>query len=574
MSSLTGRAARGLSVAIALLAIGSDALAQSGQRGTMIIGNDQGRHVLHYAEPDLDLVLRPDLRPSDIRIFEKELKLSDAQREVIERLLEEYLEAYKELLETQHPEHPADEAAPPTPRPRPRPAPRQAGEAPGEGPQAAGPPDEENAIDAIILDELRQAGFDTASLEDLPFSPRISIGVSMPAPGEGAGAAGAATGPPEPSFDVSISFESEDDVLTDELRAKLQAAADKMVPRITEHAKAQMAAQMGAGMGGGPDPAERIGEKWRELIELRARIKAFLAAKRALRARVMAEVQAILAEEQLALWPAFERTLTRIKTLPLGTFDGESTDLLAILDDLDLSETALQKIAPLLESYELQLHAALVRRNELLEDVDAEIDLALYEHDGDRALMLVDRATRARTTIRRLNEQYREMITGELSHPQAGAFRRSALAAAYPTVYRRTLGEEAFAQALQLDSISGDVRAAITTLHADYLQQLGRINDRIVRTIRDQQPRRVREAIEQAVAELTAAEFPSERSAARDTITDDFRRRQQLDGRTLRSLYGMLTEAQIAKLPKIPEIDLAEPVTAEHSEGGLDEEDY
>lgn len=570
MSSLTGRAARGLSVAIALLAIGSDALAQSGQRGTMIIGNDQGRHVLHYAEPDLDLVLQPDLRPSDIRIFDKELKLSDAQREVIERLLEEYLEAYKELLDTQHPEHPEAEEATAAPKRR------QADGEPAEGaPAAAGSPrDEENAINAIILDELRKAGFDAASLEDLPFSPRISIGVSMPAPDAEGGGAGPL--PPEPSLDVSISFESEDDVLTDELRAKLQAAADKMVPRITEHTRAQMAAQMeaGGGMGGGRDPAEAIRQKWQELTDLRARIKAFLAAKRTLRARVMAEVQTILAEEQLALWPAFERTLTRIKTLPLGTFDGESTDLLAILDDLDLSETALEKIAPLLESYELQLHAALVRRNELLEDVDAEIDLALYERDGNRALMLVDRATRARIAIRRLNEQYREMITGELSHPHAAAFRRSALAAAYPTVYRRTLGEEAFAQALQLDSISGDVRAAITTLHADYLQQLGRINDRIVRTIRDQQPRRLRKAIEQAVAELTAVEFPGKRSEARDTITDDFRRRRQLDARTMRSLYALLTPGQIAKLPKIPEIDPAEPVTAEHSEGGPDEQDY
>ena len=64
------------------------------------------------------------------------------------------------------------------------------------------------------------------------------------------------------------------------------------------------------------------------------------------------------------------------------------------------------------------------------------------------------------------------------------------------------------------------------------------------------------------------------RPGVKRTITDDFRRRRQLDGRTMRSLYGMLTEAQIGKLPKIPEIDLAEPVTAEHSEGALEEEDY
>jgi hypothetical protein len=477
-------------------------------------------------------------------------------------------------METKHPEHPQhmkpEQAAP---------APRrvQAGGAPAEGAPTApgGPQDEEDAINSIILDELRKAGFEADSLEDLPFSPRISIGVSMPAPGEGAEAAGAEIAPPEPSLDVSISFESEDDALTDELRAKLQEAADRMVPRITEHTRAQMAAQRGGGgMDGRPDPAERIGEKWRELTELRARIKAFLAAKRALRARVMAEAQTILAEEQLALWPAFERTLTRIKTLPLGAFDGESTDLLVILDNAELSETALEPIAPLLESYELQLHAALVRRNALLEDIDAEIDLALYERDGDRALMLVDRAIRARTAIRSLNEQYRETIAGEVDDPFAAAFRHSALTASYPSVYRRTLGEEAFAQALQLDSINEDVRIAITALQADYLQQLGRINDRIARTIRAQQPRRMRETIEQAVAELTSEQFPAEHTAARDTITDDFRRRRQLDARTMRSLYSMLTPAQIAGLPPIPEIDLAEPVKAEHSEGGPIEEDY
>ncbi|MDY7107492.1 MAG: hypothetical protein SYC29_02540 [Planctomycetota bacterium] len=536
--------------------------AQSGERGTMIIGDDQARHVLHYAEPDLDLVLEPDLRPSDARIFARELKLSDAQRAVVKRLLEEYLEALRELIETKHPERAAEDAARPAPPPRKR-ADQPSGEAPPPGPES-----ERDAIDAIILDELRKAGFEATSLDDLPFSPNIRIGLRMPGPGA-AESAPMEAGPPEPSLDVSLSFESEDDALTEELRARLQEAADRIVPRITEHVKADLAARRAEGGGmAGPDPAARLREKWRDLTELRARIKAFLDARDALRARLMTSVQTMLAEEQMTLWPAFERTLLRIKTLPLGRFDGERTDLLAVLEKVETGETTLERIAPLLESYELQLHAALTRRNDLLEDIDAEVDLALYEGDGDRALMLTDRAIRARIAVRALNEQYRDLIAGELSEPQAARFRRAALEVSYPTVYRRTLGEEVFEQVMQFDELGADLRAAVEAMKIDYDQQLGRINDRIARTIRSQQPKHVREAIEQAIADSAEAAGADDAPTARDTIADDFRRRQQLDVRTLRTLYGLLTPGQVAGLPKIPGFDITQPVTAEHAEGG------
>ena len=60
-------------------------------------------------------------------------------------------------------------------------------------------------------------------------------------------------------------------------------------------------------------------------------------------------------------------------------------------------------------------------------------------------------------------------------------------------------------------------------------------------------------------------------NAAREAITAGFRARQQLDMRTMRSLYALLTAEQRAQLPRMPEVDVAEPVTAEHLDVEVEE---
>jgi hypothetical protein len=558
--TLTGCFASCLAVAAALI-IAATAPAQSDNRNTMIMSDGENRYVLHFSMPDIELVVKPDLARSDARIFRDELHLSEGQLAAVERSIEEYLDAFAKLVEEKHPDPQSeddDEAA-------------RAAEPPPPGPRGGM---DASPVQAIILDELNKAGFDFKSMEDLPVQPRVEIGASMT---RSVGDDGE-MGPPEPSLDVAVSLGGEDDALTDEMRAKLQAALDKAVPRIAEHVKAQLSeelAQQAAGAAS-TSPADAINERWQEIQELRARIRTFLREKHALRSRVMNDVQTILAAEQIELWPAFERTFTRVKTLPLGVFDGESTDLIAVLDDLDLPESQMQRLTDIPLAYETQLHTALAARNDLLEEIEAEIDMALFEHDGQKARSLTGRMTRARVAVRDVNERFTELIASQLEAPSSESFRRAALAESYPRVYRPTLGEQAFKRTLELDGLNDDVRTAILALETEYRAQLDRINVRIASTIRRQQPRAPRESIDRAIALLDEDQpmgmpDPSE---ARDTITDDFRTRQQLDARTMRTLYSMLTPDQVALLPKIPEIDLAEPVTAEHYEPGSGEDDF
>jgi hypothetical protein len=188
--------------------------------------------------------------------------------------------------------------------------------------------------------------------------------------------------------------------------------------------------------------------------------------------------------------------------------------------------------------------------------------------------MLVDRLTRARLAVRAINEQYLQVVAAKLADQESGRFRRAVLAEAYPSIYRPTLGEEAFEAVGKLTGLNADQLAAIEALRTDYDTHLAEINQRLMRTIRAQQPKRLRESIEHAIAVTEGSDDPiEENSEVRDTITDDFRRRQQLDARTMRSLYGLLRPEQLAGLPSIPEIDLAEPITSEHADETLDSDD-
>ena len=63
MSRSIQRAVIAACLACVLAAAGEPAQAQSGNRGTMVISDGQTTHVLHYSEPDVDLVIAPELIP-------------------------------------------------------------------------------------------------------------------------------------------------------------------------------------------------------------------------------------------------------------------------------------------------------------------------------------------------------------------------------------------------------------------------------------------------------------------------------------------------------------------------------
>ena len=566
-------------VAVALGVVTGLAHGQSSSRGAMVIDDGQTSRVLLYSEPDLEVVRLPDFEASDLPVFAEKLRLSEAQRDVVRRLIEEYLEAYARLVELEDPERAKTDVGSTISgalRAVRGPQPLESGSE--ESPKSDSEKDREDEgigggampsgdakvdpVEAIILDELKKAGFETETLEDSPFRPSISISVSMERPAEGE----EASAPAEPGVNVRLSFGKDDDSLTAEMREKLQAVADRAVPRIKEHVRSNLD-RMIAPESAAPPPDDQIEEKWAEVQGLHERVKSFLAAKKALRQQYVLKTQAILAEVQLELWPGLERALTRMKTLSWGQLDGERTDLLAILQRMEFSQDEVKRLAEHLESYELQLHQALVRRNEILADVDAQIDSALYEGKRERALGLADRVTKARMAIRDLNERYAEVIAGRLSGERVPRFRGKVLEMSYPRVYRRTLGRQAFDEALALEGLDADVRATIDARYKSYMLQLDEMNRRLARAIREEQPKELTGSVKRAAAMMEGEAYDlAARDAARREIIEGFRGRRELDVRTMRSVYSMLTAEQRARLPRIPVVDVAEPVTAEDAD--------
>lgn len=548
------------------------ATAQQNNRNTMITSDGQTQHVVHYARPDISAILRPEYGLTDVDLLARELVLREDQRELASLFLREYLDAfeslkhahYQDLLEEAEPQRDAPPADPLREADHPGDA---GGVRPGGGGGAPPAPprldsESRDAIRDIMLEELRNEGFEIDSMDDFPYQPNVSIGVSLVQADDGS--------PPAPAFNVNVSFGSDDDSLAGDVRDKLQAAADRMVPRISEHAKKEfedrIAGQLRSPIADGANPLE---EAWSENERLRSRVNDLSAERERLRSELEERLRTLLDEQQLERWPGFLRAFTRIKTLPWGVLDEEQTDLVAVIESLQL-EPVPPAVAAALGEYETRLHTLLTLRNDLLETADADIDHALYEGETRRAVSTAKRLTGARVAVCDLNSEFTHRFSEELPGEHAQAFRARALETSFPRVYRQTLGSQAFDLVSNRDDLAADKRETIDGLRASYHTDLGLINERLRTLIRRTQADRLVSEIERVAAMIDGGDDRAgqPRDDSNAQVAEEFERRVELDRLYMGLLYAQLTEAERKGLPRIPGDDALDPVRAEHHEGG------
>lgn len=597
MHSHTFRAIVAIALTVAIAMLSCNSFGQSSRRGMMAISDGEGEYVMSYAEPPIELIVRPFLTRQDLPLFVEYLSLSDAQAQAVERLIAKYLEDFAALLEKMHPqpegkrfgmrEIPADakdpnankEAEVKQPEGEPQLRRNADGDVNAEDVEegaGGGPVDD---VSAILLDEIRKEGINVNSLEDLPVEPMIGIGISISGPGEGEPADAA----PEPNVDVSVGFGSEDDRLDEGLRAKLEAAAKRAVPRMADAIKKQQIAQLAQGEGlgrSGLPPAEELEKRYRDNESLRARVEEFMKAKEALLNSFYASVKKLLSEQQLQQFPALVRALTRVKTLPWGELDGESVDLIAVTKDQSLTDEQRTAMASVLNDYEMRLHDLLVRRNELLEKTDGEIDRALHDDQYDKALSAADRIARARVAVRDLNDQTIDALQATLDERTGKRVRSAALAEAYPRIWRETIGQKAFDKAIMLEDLDPEIQTLMLEQAATHAQLMSEVNNRLWQAVRREQGNRLKSELESTVARYKGEDSePIENIMAdiRTSIRNAFQERQDLDVRSMKNLYAMLPADAVEKLPPIPTHDVGTPVRAQHTDNGMrilvDEED-
>jgi hypothetical protein len=547
-----------------LLALAAPAPAQTKHR-MMVFDDGGGPQVVQFTGPDLRELRKPDFVRQDLPIFNEKLDLDEVQRLIVGVLLDSYLDAFKTL---------AGDVLPTAPNP-------MLGMAMGEPPGAGGEGQDSESLESIVRGAIDESGGASDMDIDIAAQGPVMIQIEATAAfGEGGEGSGqfdegatqreigivlAEDGEDEdgPRSGVFIAVEGPEGMeLPQEVREKLAQKAQEMAERIREQLEqAEEEGNMAARDLNAPAAAE---ERQQYFDELRESSKKFEKAKTALKQDFINEVRNQLSSGQQELWPGLERALTRIKTLPEGRLDGERTNLLQIVDDFPLDDDQREAVAEALESYELELHEALVARNAFLREAQSKIDKAIEEGRFAGAISTADKASRRRVAVRGVNEQFAETIAGRLGPGPGEAFRDRVLLESYPRVYRTTRGQKTFRTAGRIEGLDDEVRSAIDQLEAAYTAELESANERLREAIHRHQPREARQMLENIRSMMEDGE-PMSIGDEDDPVRVEMRRRSQLDERYMKQVYTLLTPQQLERLPKLPSQIKREPIIIQRS---------
>ncbi len=543
----------------------------------MVMDDGNGAQVMHFTMPDFQRLRTPDYILPDLPIFERSLHLSEAQLKRVDSMLDAYLVSFKALLKTHFPrlmplgtENKESNGADPS-------FVRGGGNEGQvndfkfeEGESGIGATIQEALGDAVMVEGIDldlEAGAFPGGEGEMRVAMVIDVGDDEGGGNiEGGGdfVVGGDGEMPPPGVFISIGDE-EGMELSDEDRAKMEEMAQKIAERI----KKKMAEREANGEVGMEFTPESMEERKLKYEAMAKQAEVFETARKTLGEEFTDQVKSLLAEEQLTRWPKFDQAITRKKTLPLGRMDGERTDLVSVLESLDIDTSQTGQLHEQVESYGETLHAALTHRNAFLRDSQTRVDKALGEGKTEKALAIVDWITRLRLAVRRVNIQYTEAMAGEMSADEGAAFRDAVLRRSFPRVYRTTRGEKAFAAARNLEGLDASLLVSIDALYDLYQMELESMNERIKGAILKHEPSEARRMIEH-FQEMQAGhgemmDLPGMRD---DPIRVALRSRRDLDERWMKQLYELFTPDQVKQLPTLPSQVNRQPIIIENWSGG------
>jgi hypothetical protein len=549
-SSTIRGGARGLALAGAIggcLALPPIVAGQNRQIMIVDQSDDGGESsFLHFSMPDFAKLRIPDFVHSDLALINTTLALHAPQEAIVKELLDQYLAAFSALAEEELP--PREESVQVF----------SIGDndvlAFSTDPMHDGH-DVEMDHDPGHLDDIMRAIEDGEGV-DGEFTGEIMIGIQATTDGGIVGEdvdidAGPGDGP---SGDVTIAIEGDGVEIPPELKAQLEAKAQELAEKLQARLEEQERIRAEGGeVDREQDMLASIEERRAEFEALAQKAEAFEAAKASLRQDFVRKVKGELDDDQIGRWPTLERSLTRQKTLPSGRLSGEKTDLVKVLDSIELSDEARTDVAESEHAYTLALHDALVRRNAYVEDATQRVDQAIQAGEIDKALSIIDRATELRMAVRNINQQYANAIAEELSDDSGTAFRERVQRVSYPRVYRRNRGLRAFERARALEGLEEDTLLSILDLETAYRRELEATNRQIRQTIDRHEPDEPRHAVE-SLKEQLAGGAPQMHFVgdASNPIRQAFSKRSDLDERYMEQLYALLSPEQVAELPKRP----------------------
>ena len=283
--------------------------------------------------------------------------------------------------------------------------------------------------------------------------------------------------------------------------------------------------------------------------------------KALLRDNFASGLKAVLDDDQLSQWPAFERFLNREKTLPRGRISGENVNLFLVVDELRLPPEEFAKVEPMFNDYEGRLDAALRARNSYLEESMPRLFKSIKDADANDAGRIFERQAELRGAVRDVNEEFRTAMVGALGESTwSKQLDKAVLAAGWDRIYRATATDRMFEEAMKLEDLDPAVLQSVVDLFGQYRMELTPINDRLKNHARTEEPAQiVRDGerfvgmISQGIAGMArnmGRGGPGGADGAEDPSRKVFDERNALGERYQDRLKALLTPEQWEKLPK------------------------
>jgi hypothetical protein len=226
--------------------------------------------------------------------------------------------------------------------------------------------------------------------------------------------------------------------------------------------------------------------------QLLEKMEAWQTRKAQLRVNFTDSLKAVLDDDQLSQWDAFERFLNREKSLPRGRISGENVNLFLVVDDTRLPPEEFAKVEPLFNDYESRLDAALKARNSYIEESMPRLFRAMQDSDVDGATRIFKRQAELRSAVRDVNEEYRTAMVGALGESEwARTLDKAVLTSGWDRIYRQTTTDRMFDAAMKLEGLDPAVLQAVTELYGQYRQEIAPINDRLRTLARTEEPEQI-----------------------------------------------------------------------------------
>ncbi len=272
-----------------------------------------------------------------------------------------------------------------------------------------------------------------------------------------------------------------------------------------------------------------VGEKMTKLRDERA----------AAEKQFLDDVKSLLTPEQAAVWPKVERERRREKVMRQGLMSGERADLVKIVENLKLGEDASKAVAPVLDTYEVDIDAMLVKRNEVTEKAMSQgnkLREAFMGGDMTEVNKLFEDGREAAVRVRDTNRRYAKQIEGLLAGEEQAKFNAEFRKESYPQIYRTTrYGTRVIeaAAAMELDATS---KQSLEAIKADFEQRNNALNDQAEKA---QDAQEENFSIQNMMGGGNNEEMTKVRTA-----------RRELETKTIEQVKALLTPEQVAKLPE------------------------